>query len=73
MCHTFYKWKIPIELVSDEIILSLDGLNISNSPSQIDHPKYTTLATDTITLDEIFQNYFKEYFLKMLCVKFFLS
>ena len=42
--------------------MSLDGLNSSNSPSEIDHPKYTTLATDTITLNNTFQKYFKESF-----------
>ena len=42
--------------------MSIDGLNISNSPIKIHHPKYTTLATDTIMLDDIFQNYFKKSF-----------
>ena len=37
----------------------LDGLHISNSPRQIDHPKFITLAKYTIVLYEIFQNYFK--------------
>ena len=42
--------------------MHIDGINIPNSPRKIDHPRYTTLATDTITLDEIFKNYFKESF-----------
>ena len=69
MCHICYKRKTPIEIVSDKLIMYIDGLNSSNSPRQIDHPKYTTLATDTITLDDIFQNYFKDSFLTMLYVK----
>ena len=60
MCQICYKCKTLIELVPDKLIMSLDGLNSSNSPSKIDHPKYKTLATDTITIDGIFQNYFKE-------------
>ena len=71
MCHICYKWKTRIELVSDKLITSLDGLNSSNSPRQIYHPKYTTLAKDTITLDNIYQNYLWESFLKMLYVKKF--
>ena len=38
--------------------MSLDGLHTSNPPRQIDHPKCTILAKDTIVLDDIFQNYF---------------
>ena len=49
MCHICYKRKTPIEIVSDKLIMYIDGLNSSNSPRQIDHPKYTTLATDNIT------------------------
>ena len=62
MFNICYKWKTPIELVFDKLIISLDGINISNSPRQIDYPKYTTLATDTIALNDTFQNYFKESF-----------
>ena len=49
-----------MELVYDKLVMFLDGLNSSNSPSKIYHPKYTKLATNTIILDDIFQNYFKE-------------
>ena len=52
--------KIPIELVSDGLITYFDELHISNSHRQFDHPKYTTLANNTIFLNHIFQNYFKE-------------
>ena len=40
--------------------MSIDGLHTSNSPRKIDHPKSTILAKDTIVLDDIFYNYFKE-------------
>ena len=39
MCHIFRKWKTPNELVTDKLIMSLDGLNSSNPPRQIDNPK----------------------------------
>ena len=52
--------KIPVELVTDKLIMSLDGLHISNSPRKIDHPKCTILENDTVVLDVIFQNYFQE-------------
>ena len=38
----------------------LNGLNSSNSSSQIDRPKYTTLEMSTITSDDTFQKYFKD-------------
>ena len=54
-CDKCSKWKTPIELVSDKLIMSLDGLHTYNSPKKIYHPKYTTLANDTIVLDVMFQ------------------
>ena len=60
MCQICYKCKIPMELVYDKLVMFLNGLNSSNSPSKNYHPKYTKLATNTIILDDIFQNYFKE-------------
>ena len=44
--------------------MSLEGLIISNLPRQIDHPKCTILENDTVVLDVIFKNYFKESFLE---------
>ena len=44
--------------------MSLDGLHTSNLPRQIDHPKFTILANDTVVLDVIFQNYFQESLLE---------
>ena len=38
------KLKIPVELVSDKLVMSLEGLPTSNSPRQIDHPKCTILT-----------------------------
>ena len=70
MCCVCYKWKTPIELVYDKLIMSLDGLNRNNSPRKIDHLKYKTLETDTITPDYIFHNYFKESFFEdVICEK----
>ena len=40
--------------------MSLYGLHISKSPSQIDHPKCTIFSKDTIVLDDIFHHYLKE-------------
>ena len=53
-CQIFSKWKTPIELVYDKFIMSLDRLHTYNSPRQINHPKCTILARDTIVLDEKF-------------------
>ena len=52
--------RTPIELVFDKLIMSLDRLHTSNSPRQIDQPKFSILENDTIVLDVIFHNYFKE-------------
>ena len=65
------KWKTPIGLVTNKLIIYLNGLNISNLPRQIDNPKYTALATVTITLDDMFRHYFKDSFMKMLYVETF--
>ena len=58
-CHRFSKLKTPVELVTDELIMSLDRLHTSNLPSQIDITKCTTLANDTVVLDVILHNYFQ--------------
>ena len=59
-CQICSKGKTPIELFYDKCIMSLDGLHTSDSPRQIDHPKCTISARDTIVLDENVNNYFKE-------------
>ena len=72
-CHRCSKWKTPIELVSDELIMSLDGLHTSNSLRKIDHPKCIVLEKGTIVLDVIFQNYFKESLFENIRCEFFSS
>ena len=52
--------RTPFELITDKLIISLDELLTSNSHKQINHPKCTILANDTIILDVIFQNYYQE-------------
>ena len=69
MCHICKKWRTPIELVTDKVIMPLDGLNISDSPSQIYHPKYTKLETGTIALDDIFHHYLKDSFFEDIIYK----
>ena len=44
--------------------MSLDGLHTPNPPRKIDHTRYKILAKDTIVLDGIFRNYFKESLLE---------
>ena len=60
ICQRCSKLKTPVELISDKLIISLEGLPTSNSPSQIDHPKCTILKKDTVVLDVILQKYFKD-------------
>ena len=67
--HIRSKWKTPVELVSDKLIMFLDGLHTLNSPRKTDHPKCTILEKDTDVLDVIFQNYIQELLSKMLYVK----
>ena len=42
-CHIWYNKNTPIEIVSDKLVMSLDGLNSSNLLRQIDHPNYTSM------------------------------
>ena len=39
---------------------SLDDIHTLNAPRKIYHPKCTILEKDTIVLDVVFKNYFKE-------------
>ena len=55
-CHRCYKFRTPVELVTDKLIMSLDGLHTSNFPRQIYHLKCTILANDSVVLDVIFHN-----------------
>ena len=64
------KWsrsKTPVEVVSDKLIMFLEGLPTSNSSKQIDHPKYTSLKKGTVVLDQILQNYFNDSLLHVIC------
>ena len=62
--HRYSKLKTPVELVTDKLIMSLDGLHTFNSRRQIDHTKCTILANDIVVLDVIFQNYSQESLLE---------
>ena len=62
-CQRCSKLKTPVELISDKLIMSLEGIPTSKSPRKIDHPKCTILTKDTAVLDVILQNYFKDSFL----------
>ena len=44
ICQRCSKLKTPFELVSDKLIISLEGLPTYNSSRQIDHPKCTILT-----------------------------
>ena len=53
--------------------MSIEGLPTSNSPRKIDHPKCTILEMETVVLDVILQNYFKESLLEDVICEFFSS
>ena len=50
-------------VISDKLIMILEGLPTSDSPRQIDHPKCTILTKYTVVLYVMLQNYFKDSFL----------
>ena len=54
---------VKVELIYDNIIMSLEGLHTSNTPMQIDHQKFTKLTKDTVVLDVILHKYFNKLFL----------
>ena len=55
--------KQPAEVIYDKLIMILEGLPTSDLPRQIDHPKCTISTKDTVVLDVMLQNYFKDSFL----------
>ena len=55
---------MKIEVISDKLIMFLEGLPTFNSPRKIDDPKFTILENDTIVLEVILQNYVKESLLE---------
>ena len=59
-CQRCSKLKTPVELISDKLVMFLEGLPTSNSSRQIYHPKYTSLKKGTVVLDQMLQNYFND-------------
>ena len=59
-CQRLSKFKPPAEVISDKMIIILEGLPTSNWTRQIDHPKFTTPTKGTVVLDVMLQNYFKD-------------
>ena len=59
-CHRCSNIRPHFEVISDKLIMFLEVLPNSNLSRQIDHPKYTTLTKDTVVLDVMLQNYFKD-------------
>ena len=55
--------KQPAEVISDKLIMILEGLPISDLPRQNFHPKNTILTKETVVLCVMLQNYFKDTFL----------
>ena len=62
-CQRWSKLKTPVEVISDKLIMFLEGLPTSNLPRQIDHLKCTTRTKETVVLDVMLHNYFKDSFL----------
>ena len=60
ICQKFSKLKTPVELITDKLIMFLEGLTTSNLPRQIYHPKYTILTKEIVVLDVILQKYSKD-------------
>ena len=59
-CQKCSKLKTTVEVISDKLIMFVDGLPTSNLSRQIDHTKYTSLTKGTVVLDEMLQNYFND-------------
>ena len=52
-CEKCSKLKTPVKVVSDKLIMFLDGMPTSNEYRPIDHTKYTSIKKGTVVLDEI--------------------
>ena len=59
-CQRCSKLKTSVEVITDKLIMFIEGLPTSNSSRQIDHPKYTSLKKGTVVLDDMLLNYFKD-------------
>ena len=67
-CQRCSNMKQPAEVISDKLMMVIEVLPSSDSPSQIDHPKCTILTKYTVVLYVMLQNYFKDSFLDdVLC------
>ena len=55
--------RTPVEVISDKLIMNIEGLPTFNLPRKIDHPKCTILTKETIVLGVIVKKYFKDSFL----------
>ena len=64
-CHIWYNRNIPNELVSGKLIVSLDGLNIPNSPWKIYHPNCTSLSKKQLSSMKYFKIISIKHWLKM--------
>ena len=54
------KLKPPVKLISDKLIMFIEGLPNSNLLRKTDHPKCTILTKYTVVLDVMLQKYFKD-------------
>ena len=52
--------KTPVEVVSDKLIIFLEGISTSNEYRPIDHTKYTSIKKGTVVLDQMLQNYLND-------------
>ena len=71
ICQRCSKLKIPVELISDKLIMTLEGLSTSNSPRTVYHPRCTILTKYAVVLDFILQKYFNDSFLDDLICEMF--
>ena len=60
-CQKYYNLNAPVELISDQLIIFLEGLPTSNLPKQTDHTKCATMIKGTVILDVMLHNYFQGF------------
>ena len=51
-CRICSRLKTPVEVVSDKLIMFLEGIPTSNEYRPIDHTKYTSIKKGTVVLDD---------------------
>ena len=59
-CQLCMEERIPIESVSDKLIMSLQRLNRNNHPIQVDTTKNLNVAKNIVTLENVFGEYLKK-------------